>query len=52
MEAAMHRSNDFHGTEHMDCMDYEAWRDLMRPLSGHLNVEGVEPDTFAGWLRP
>jgi AraC family transcriptional activator of tynA and feaB len=49
MEAAMHQSDDFFG---MEQMDYDAWRALLRPLCGRYNVEGVEPDTFAGWLRP
>jgi AraC family transcriptional regulator, positive regulator of tynA and feaB len=45
----MHQSDNFLGTEPMD---YAVWRDLIRPLSGRINVEGVEPNTFAGWLRP
>jgi AraC family transcriptional regulator, positive regulator of tynA and feaB len=49
MEAAMRQSDDFAG---MEQMDYEAWRASLRPLCGRYNVEGVEPDTFAGWLRP
>jgi hypothetical protein len=40
MEAAMHQSANFLGTEPTD---YQAWRNLIRPLSGRINVEGVEP---------
>jgi AraC family transcriptional regulator, positive regulator of tynA and feaB len=49
MEAAMRQNDDFFGVEQMD---YEAWRALLRPLCGRYNVEDVEPNTFAGWLRP
>src|SRR5260370_36853252 len=49
METAMRQSDEFLG---MEQMDYEAWRALLRPLCGRYNVEGVEPNTFAGWLRP
>src|ERR1700736_1729173 len=48
MEAPMRQSDNSLGTEQMD---YEAWRALLRPLYGRHSLEGVEPSTFAGWLR-
>ena len=33
-------------------LDYEAWRDLLRSICGRYSPEGIEPDTFIGWLRP
>jgi AraC family transcriptional regulator, positive regulator of tynA and feaB len=48
MEAIMRQSSEFLG---MEPMDYEAWRALLRPLYGLHSLEGVEPNTFAGWLR-
>jgi AraC-like DNA-binding protein len=48
MEAVMRQSEDFLGTEQMD---YEAWSALLHPLYGRHSLEGVEPNTFAGWLR-
>jgi len=32
-------------------LDYEAWRDLVRAVSGRFNPEGVHPTTFTGWVR-
>src|SRR5260370_15564618 len=32
--------------------DYEEWRALLRALCGQYNPEGVEPEIFAGWVRP
>jgi AraC family transcriptional regulator, positive regulator of tynA and feaB len=48
MEAPMRQCENSLGTEQMD---YEAWRALLRPLYGRHSLEGVEPSTFAGWLR-
>ena len=33
-------------------LDYEAWRDLLRSMCGRYYSEGIEPDAFAGWVRP
>jgi AraC family transcriptional regulator, positive regulator of tynA and feaB len=33
-------------------MEYEAWRVLLRSVCGRYSPEGVEPDAFAGWVRP
>jgi AraC family transcriptional activator of tynA and feaB len=33
-------------------LDYEAWRDLLRSMCGRYYSEGLEPDAFAGWVRP
>jgi AraC family transcriptional regulator, positive regulator of tynA and feaB len=32
--------------------DYEAWRDLLRSMSGRYYSEGIKPDDFSGWVRP
>jgi hypothetical protein len=42
----MHQSDDILGTQQLD---YEAWRDLLRSMSGRYNPEGIEPKAFAGW---
>jgi AraC family transcriptional regulator, positive regulator of tynA and feaB len=33
-------------------MEYEAWRVLLHSVCGRYSPEGVEPDAFAGWVRP
>jgi AraC family transcriptional regulator, positive regulator of tynA and feaB len=33
-------------------LDYEAWRDLLRSVSGRYYSEGIEPNSFSGWVRP
>jgi AraC-like DNA-binding protein len=33
-------------------LDYEEWRVLVRSLCGQYNPEGIEPENFAGWMRP
>src|SRR6202030_4511067 len=33
-------------------MEYEAWQVLLRSVCGRYSPEGVEPDAFAGWVRP
>ena len=33
-------------------LDYEGWRDLLRSMSGRYYSEGIEPNTFSGWVRP
>jgi AraC-like DNA-binding protein len=33
-------------------LDYEAWRDLLRSMSGRYYSEGIKPDAFCGWVRP
>src|SRR5260370_41075881 len=44
----MRQSDHFLGTEQVD---YEAWRDLLRPLYGRHSLVDVDPNTFSGWLR-
>jgi AraC family transcriptional activator of tynA and feaB len=48
MERVMRQSDNGLGTEQTD---HEAYRALLRPLYGRHSLEGVEPSTFAGWLR-
>jgi AraC family transcriptional activator of tynA and feaB len=48
VEAAMRQSDNFLGTEQMD---HERWSALLRPLYGRHILEGVESNTFGGWLR-
>jgi AraC family transcriptional activator of tynA and feaB len=48
MEAAMHQSDNFLGTEPMD---YEQWGALLRPLYGRHSLGDVDPNSFSGWLR-
>jgi AraC-like DNA-binding protein len=33
-------------------LDFEAWKDLIRRMGGRFNPEGIEPDAFAGCVRP
>ena len=33
-------------------LDYDAWREVLRSMCGRYNPEGVEPNAFAGWVRP
>jgi AraC-like DNA-binding protein len=33
-------------------LDYDAWREMLRSMCGRYNPEGVEPNAFAGWVRP
>src|SRR5260370_11488074 len=33
-------------------LDYESWRDLLRSMCGRYYSEGIEPNAFAGWVRP
>jgi AraC family transcriptional regulator, positive regulator of tynA and feaB len=49
METMMGQSDDIIGGPQLD---YEAWRDLLRSICGRYSPEGIEPDTFIGWLRP
>jgi AraC family transcriptional activator of tynA and feaB len=49
MEKMMHPSGDFLGTPELD---YESWRETLRPDWGRYNAEVVEPKTFAGRARP
>jgi AraC-like DNA-binding protein len=32
--------------------NYEAWRDLLRSMSGRYYSEGITPKAFSGWVRP
>ena len=32
--------------------DYEEWRDLLRSMCGRYYSEGIEPNSFSGWVRP
>ena len=45
----MESSGDFNSPPELD---YEGWRDLLRSLCGRYNPEGINPKTFAGWVRP
>jgi AraC family transcriptional activator of tynA and feaB len=45
----MESSGDFSSPPELD---YEGWRDLLRSLCGRYNPEGINPKTFAGWVRP
>jgi AraC family transcriptional activator of tynA and feaB len=45
----MHQSDKILGVPQLD---YEAWRALIRSISGRFNPEGMEPNAFAGWARP
>jgi hypothetical protein len=33
-------------------IDYESWRDLLCSMCGRHYSEGIEPNAFAGWVRP
>jgi AraC family transcriptional regulator, positive regulator of tynA and feaB len=33
-------------------VNYEAWRDLLRSMSGRYYSEGIKPNAFCGWVRP
>jgi len=33
-------------------LDYEAWRDLLCSMCGRYYSESIEPNAFAGWVRP
>jgi AraC family transcriptional activator of tynA and feaB len=33
-------------------LDYDAWREMLRSMCGRYNPEGVDPNAFAGWVRP
>ena len=33
-------------------LDYDTWRAAHHSICGHYNPEGVDPCTFAGWIRP
>src|ERR1700756_5132644 len=50
-EVAMPRdaSGKIPGAAHLD---FEAWKDLIRRMGGRFNPEGVEPNAFAGCVRP
>jgi AraC family transcriptional regulator, positive regulator of tynA and feaB len=45
---------DSHANPHdvLAVLDYEAWRDLLRSMCGRYYSEGIEPNAFAGWVRP
>ena len=32
-------------------LDYEGWRDLLRSMCGRYYSEGIEPNSFSGWVR-
>src|SRR5258708_34168342 len=49
MESMMHQSDDILSPSQLD---YDAWREMLRSMCGRYNPEGVEPDAFAGWVRP
>jgi AraC family transcriptional activator of tynA and feaB len=33
-------------------LDYDSWRDLLCSMCGRYYSEGIEPNAFAGWVRP
>jgi AraC family transcriptional regulator, positive regulator of tynA and feaB len=33
-------------------LDYEGWRDLLRSKCGRYYSEGIEPNSFSGWVSP
>lgn len=33
-------------------LGYEEWRAVVRSIAGRYNPEGIEPNAFAGWVRP
>ena len=35
-----------------ESLDYEEWRDLLRAMCGRYYSEGIEPNSFSGWVRP
>jgi AraC family transcriptional regulator, positive regulator of tynA and feaB len=41
-----------HGILDNSQLDYEAWRNRLRAMSGRYNPEGIEPAAFTGWVRP
>jgi hypothetical protein len=45
----MQPCSDFSGLPELG---YEEWRVLVRSLCGQYNPEGIEPENFAGWVRP
>jgi hypothetical protein len=45
----MDQSGNFVGTEDMD---YEAWRESMRPLAGRFDVEGMDYEAWRDLMRP
>ena len=49
METTMLQSDGVPGTSQLD---YDAWREMLRSMCGRYNPEGVEPNAFAGWVRP
>src|ERR1700726_1642240 len=48
MEAMMRPSDDLLSTPELD---FEAWRDALRPEWGRYTPEAIEPETFAGRVR-
>src|SRR5579862_8483914 len=49
VEAVMRESDDLISPQ---LVDYETWSDLLRSAVGRHNIHGIEPNTFAGWVRP
>jgi hypothetical protein len=49
MESMMLLSDDFLSIPELD---YEGWRDALRPQWGRYNPEAPEPKSFTGWARP
>ena len=45
----MQPRSDFSGLPELG---YEEWRVLVRSLCGQYNPEGIEPENFAGWVKP
>jgi hypothetical protein len=49
VEAVMRESDDLISPR---LVDYETWSDSLRSAVGRHNLHGIEPNTFAGWVRP
>jgi AraC family transcriptional regulator, positive regulator of tynA and feaB len=49
VEAAMRESDDLIIPQ---LMDYATWSASVRSVAGGHNLEGFEPNSFAGWVRP
>jgi AraC family transcriptional regulator, positive regulator of tynA and feaB len=49
VEAVMRESDDLVSPQRVDS---ETWTDLLRSVAGRHSLHGIEPNTFAGWVRP
>jgi AraC-like DNA-binding protein len=49
VEDVMRESDDLISRQ---LVDYATWSDLVRSVAGWHNLDGIEPNSCAGWLRP